>query len=159
MSSGFGVKHQSEVELFSHTPLLQSPEPRTREVEYYRPPLPLALEAPVGSPTCTSESWLEVQQILMESIKSGGKPLREVYQAALSRALGKTQTPSTTEPTSSVSKSSLVQGYPAGFKSDVKLQSQLDYFSQEDEAFSDHLLDEEFPLKGPYLTDEEEESE
>ena len=89
----------------------------------------------------------------MESIK--GNPLRGVSQADLDRALGETQTPSTTEPSGPVGKSTLVQSYPAGYESDVELHSQLDYFSQE-EALSDQS-DEEFTAKGPYLTDEDEE--
>ena len=64
-----------------------------------------------------SDSWLEVQQIVMESIK--GKPLTGVSQADLDRALGETQTLSTTEPSGPVGKPTVVQSYPAGYESEV----------------------------------------
>ena len=62
----------------------------------------------------------------MESLKGGWKPLREVSQADLDKALGDTQAPvpdtrPTTEHVGSVAKPSLVHGYPAGFELESEL--------------------------------------
>ena len=113
----------------------------------------------MGSPL--SEAWLEAQVLLMESLKSR-KPLKKVSQADLDRALGDTQAPvpdtrSVAKSTGSIEKPSLVQGVPAGLESDSEVQSQLDDFYPEDEAYSDDLSEEDYRPKGPYITDEEEE--
>ena len=128
-------------------------------MESYRPPPPTA-ETLVESPQ--AGAWLEAQELLMDSLKSW-KPLKEVSQVDLDRALGDTQDPVSdtrlvSPSTISIEKLSLVQGISAGFESDPEVQSQLDDLSLEEEAFSDSFLDEDYlVLKGPHFTEEEDE--
>ena len=121
-------------------------------VESYRPPPPI-VETPqeVGV-------WTETQDNLLESLQSW-KPLKKVSQEDRDWTLGQAHdqvasgevvTPSPTALEEGHRGASLIQGIPAGLESDVEVRSQLDEFSPEEEAFSDHL-------KGPALVEDDEE--
>ena len=83
---------------------------------------------------------METQDILQS-----WKPLKEVSQEDLDQTLSQTHnqvvsrevvTPSPTPLEEGHRGTPLIQGIPAGLESDVALQSQLDNFSPEEEAFS-----------------------
>ena len=81
----------------------------------------------------------------------------------LDRTLGDTQDPVSdtclvAPSTVWIEKPSFVKGIPAGLESDTEVQSRLDDLSPEEEAFSDHFSDEDYPaLEGPHLMEEEDE--